>query len=91
VDYADSFVPRNERRETFLMATPHPQAATVSIGEVARRLGISKSLAYRLAAANELPVRVLHLGQRRLALRAELDQLLTPVAPSAARTSNAER
>ena len=36
------------------------------VPEVAELMGISRALAYRLAAANELPVPVLRLGRHRL-------------------------
>ncbi len=39
---------------------------TLDVPEVAELIGISRSLAYRLAAANELPVPVLRLGEHRL-------------------------
>ena len=39
---------------------------TFDVSEVAELMGISRSLAYRLAAANELPVPVLRLGKHRL-------------------------
>lgn len=37
--------------------------STVSVEEAARRLGIGRTLAYRLAAADQLPVPVLRIGR----------------------------
>ena len=39
---------------------------TMTIAEVAQALGISKALAYNLARRDELPVKVLRIGQKRL-------------------------
>lgn len=39
---------------------------TMTIPEVAKALGISKALAYDLAKRDELPVKVLRLGQKRI-------------------------
>jgi predicted DNA-binding transcriptional regulator AlpA len=39
---------------------------TMTIPEVAKALGISKALAYELARRDELPVKVLRIGQKRL-------------------------
>ena len=38
--------------------------STVSVEEVARMLGIGRTLAYRLAAAGELPVPVIRIGRK---------------------------
>ena len=39
---------------------------TMTIAEVAKALGISRALAYDLARRDELPVKVLRIGQKRL-------------------------
>ena len=39
---------------------------TMTIPEVAKALGISKALAYDLAKRDELPVKVLRIGKKRL-------------------------
>ncbi len=44
--------------------------STVSVEEAARVLGIGRTLAYRLAAAGELPVPVVRIG-RKLRIPAE--------------------
>ena len=51
---------------------------TVSIPAAAKELGISRGLAYQLARKNALPVPVIPLGGRRLAVSREaLDALLS--------------
>ena len=45
---------------------------TVSIGTVAKVLGVSRAHCYALAGRNELCVRVLHLGNRMVVPTAEL-------------------
>ena len=50
-----------------------------SIPETADKLGISKSLAYRLANENILPV--LLLGNRRVVPKARLEELVTKGIP----------
>lgn len=49
---------------------------TITIEEAAERLGISRTLAYRLAQHDELPVPVLRLGRRLLVSAAAIDRLL---------------
>jgi predicted DNA-binding transcriptional regulator AlpA len=39
---------------------------TMTIPEVAKALGISRNLAYDLARRDELPVKVLRIGQKRI-------------------------
>lgn len=51
-------------------------AATLSVPEAGRLLGIGKSLAYDLARRDEFPVRILRLGQRMRVSRVELDRYL---------------
>ncbi|MFC2035272.1 helix-turn-helix transcriptional regulator [Chloroflexota bacterium] len=50
---------------------------TMTIPEVANVLGISRGLAYELAKRDELPVKVLRIGERRMVIsRIALDRLL---------------
>ena len=50
---------------------------TMTIPEVARALGISRGLAYELAKRDELPVKVLRLGDKRMVVpRIALERLL---------------
>ena len=50
---------------------------TMTIPEVARVLGISRGLAYELAKRDELPVKVLRLGDKRMVVsRRALEDLL---------------
>ena len=50
---------------------------TMTIPEVGRALGISRGLAYELAKRNELPVKVLRLGEKRMVVsRLALEELL---------------
>ena len=51
-----------------------PERLVLSVPEAARLLGISRRLAYELAARDELPV--LRLGGRVLILRRPLERLL---------------
>lgn len=53
------------------------QRRTLSIEEVARRLGINRSSAYALAGRNDLPVPVIRLGRRMVVSEAALDLVLT--------------
>ena len=39
---------------------------TMTIPEVAKTLGISRGLAYELAKKDELPIKVLRLGEKRM-------------------------
>ena len=50
---------------------------TADIPEVARRLGIGHTLAYKLAKDGCLPVPVIRLGRRVVVPRSALDRLLT--------------
>ncbi|MFA5367406.1 MAG: helix-turn-helix domain-containing protein [Dehalococcoidia bacterium] len=51
---------------------------TMTIPEVAKALGISKALAYDLAKRDELPVKVLRLGQKRIFVpRIAFEKVLT--------------
>ena len=54
------------------------ESLTMTIPEVARALRISRGLAYELARRNELPVRVLKLGEKRMVVaRKALEDLLS--------------
>lgn len=60
------------------MSAPRTDTLTMTIPEVARVLGISRGLAYDLAKRNELPVKVLRLGERRMVVsRRALEDLLS--------------
>lgn len=51
---------------------------TMTISEVAKALGISRGLAYELARRDELPVKVLRLGSKRMVVpRIALQKLLS--------------
>ena len=54
-----------------------PPNDTVNVGEVAERLAISRSLAYKLAREDRLPVPVIRLGRRVVVPRRALDRLLS--------------
>ena len=53
-----------------------PVGVTVGVEEVARLLGIGRTLAYRLAAAGELPVPVIRIGRKLRIPAAPLHALL---------------
>ena len=53
------------------------QRRTLSIDEVAKRLGIDRSNAYRLARRDELPIPVIRIGRRLFVSEAALDLVLT--------------
>lgn len=55
---------------------------TLTVPEVARRLGISRGLAYQLARRGELPV--LRLGKRLVIPRKAFDRLLEQAGQEAA-------
>jgi hypothetical protein len=52
------------------------EAATTSIEDAGRRLGISRSLSYQLARENRFPVPVIRAGRRLLIPTAALERLL---------------
>jgi excisionase family DNA binding protein len=58
------------------MRTYSPDRQTLTIEEAAAVLGIDRSTAYALAAADQLPVPVIRLGRRMVVSRAALDQVL---------------
>ncbi len=62
------------------MSTHQPQSAqleseTHTIGEAARRLGIGRTLAYRLVAEGQFPVPTIKIGRRVVVPRLALDRL----------------
>ena len=58
-------------------ADPRLSKDAASLGEVAERLAISRSLAYKLAREDRLPVPVIRLGRRVVVPRRALERLLT--------------
>jgi len=51
---------------------------TMTIAEFSEASGISKGLCYTLARQDKLPIKVIHLGERRMVLsRAEVESLLS--------------
>ena len=64
---------------------PSPTAVdrgTLTIDEVAARLGIDRSTAYRLAKNDCLPVPVIRLGKRMVISRAALERVLAGEPPA---------
>lgn len=59
-----------------LSHTAANERATLTLEEVARRLGVSRSTAYDLAKRDALPVPVIRLGRRIVVSRAALDLVL---------------
>ena len=58
--------------------TQNADKLTMTIPEVAKALGISRGLAYELAKRDELPVKVLRLGGRRMVVpKRALEDLLS--------------
>jgi excisionase family DNA binding protein len=55
------------------------ERATLTIEQVAERLGVARSTAYALAKRNALPDPFIHIGQRRLVSRELIDRLLAGV------------
>lgn len=58
----------------------HPLPLTLTIEDVASRLGISRTLAYELAAGDKLPVPAFRLGRRLIVSRVALDRVLGQTA-----------
>jgi excisionase family DNA binding protein len=59
------------------MSTDGQQSnATMSVQEIARKLGISPGVAYPLAKENKLPVPTIRVGKRLRFSRAALDAVL---------------
>jgi len=57
---------------------------TMGINEFARCMGIGKNLAYYLCRTGKAPVKVIHLGEKRMVLsRAEVMKLLNEEKPRA--------
>ncbi len=53
------------------------ERATLTLEEMARRLGVSRSTAYDLAKRDALPVPAIRLGRRIVVSRAALDGVLS--------------
>ena len=53
-----------------------PNRDTLTIEEVAGRLGVCRTTAYELARRNELPVPVIYLGRRMVVSRHALEAML---------------
>lgn len=62
-----------------LCREPLSDRATMDIPEFAVLVNLSRAKAYELAARDELPVRVIHLGRRRVLSRSEVHGLLHQV------------
>ncbi len=58
------------------METPQGERRTLTIPEVAAALGLARSTAYELAAADRLPVPTIRAGRRVLVSRAALERVL---------------
>lgn len=58
------------------MVGAQTDALTLTIDEVAARLGIGRTLAYDLARRNDLPVATIRLGRRLVVSRAALERVL---------------
>lgn len=55
---------------------PETGAATLTLDEAARVLGIGRSTAYELVQRGEFPVRVLKVGKRRVVPKVLLERFL---------------
>jgi excisionase family DNA binding protein len=64
--------------------------ATLTIPELAERLGISRSSAYALAARSALPVPTIRLGRRMVVSRQLVERLLARGSPRDLSTHDAE-
>jgi excisionase family DNA binding protein len=60
-----------------------PERQTMTITELARILGISRTTCYELAQRHELPVRVVRVGRRLLVSKVEVDRFLAGTVPAA--------
>lgn len=58
------------------MGSNRADALTLTVEEAAARLGISRTLAYELAAADRLPVPTFRLGRRLVVSRVALERAL---------------
>ncbi len=63
------------------MVSAQTNAQTLTIDEVATRLGIGRTLAYDLARRNDLPVATIRLGRRLVVSRAALERVLGVAPP----------
>jgi len=66
------------------MKAPRTDSLTMTIPEAARAYGISRQLAYFLARRDELPVKVIRLGGKRMVVsrKAVEDMLEKAATPS---------
>ncbi len=62
------------------MRSKRAESLTLTVEQVAGQLGISRSLAYELAAQNELPVPTFRLGKRLVVSRVALERVLSQTA-----------
>ena len=62
------------------MGSNRADALTLTIDEAAARLGISRTLAYELAAGDKLPVPTFRLGRRLVVSRVALERVLGQTA-----------
>jgi excisionase family DNA binding protein len=63
-----------------MSSVPNPSALssdTLTLGELARRMGISITVAYELARRDDLPVPVIRVGRRYLFSRHAYEALLS--------------
>ncbi len=52
------------------------ERGTVTIDELAAKLGVDRGTAYRLARADKLPIPVIRVGRRQVVARAALERIL---------------
>jgi excisionase family DNA binding protein len=65
-----------QARDLAASSSPVIECGTYTIPEAARRLGISRRLAYDLAHRHEFPVPVLRVGERMLVPRTLLERFI---------------
>ena len=72
------------------METSRAERRTLTIPEVAARLGIARSTAFALAKRDALPVPVIRLGRRLVVSRELIERLLAGESPDGPATDGAE-